>query len=162
MYFVGRFDLNKLNNELASILDERSTPQHNILMSLLVGDKATIKDSKDIVTTSRGRFILQNYGCLLCVLDIARIRGCKRARLAKEVEVSKAWQPPTGNTLAQTILVGTFAEGLEGVNEEAFNLIDWALQIYIQRILANGIEETLAKEPCLPNIELYAASLADI
>ena len=58
MYFVGRFDLNKLNNELASILDERSTPQHNILMSLLVGDKATIKDSKDIVTTSRGRFIL--------------------------------------------------------------------------------------------------------
>ena len=78
------------------------------------------------------------------------------------MEVSKAWQPPTGNTLAQTILVGTFAEGLEGVNEEAFNLIDSALQIYIQRILANGIEETLAKEPCLPNIELYAASLTDI
>ena len=39
MYFVGRFDLNKLNNEVSSILDEKSANLHQTFLALLNGDK---------------------------------------------------------------------------------------------------------------------------
>ena len=53
MYFVGRFDLNKLNNEVASILDEKSLALHQTFLSLLNGDKDA-KTSKLAGSNSKG------------------------------------------------------------------------------------------------------------
>ncbi|CBY23002.1 unnamed protein product [Oikopleura dioica] len=148
MYFVGRFDLNKLNNEVSSILDEKSLALHQTFLALLNGDK-DVKASKLNNANSK---------------DFALVRGCKMARKStiNEPQVSKAWEPPAGNTLAQAILVGSFAEGLEGVDVKALKAIESGLQIYMTRLLSDDLNDGITRDPRLPNIELYATTLPEI
>ena len=101
----------------------------------------------------------------ICFVDFALVRGCKMARKSQtknEPQVSKAWEPPAGNTLAQAILVGSFAEGLEGVDVEALKAIESGLKIYMTRLLRDDAQVEITRDPRLPNIELHATSLPEI
>ena len=85
-----------------------------------------------------------------------------RKSMNNEPQVSKAWEPPAGNTLAQAILVGSFAEGLEGVDVKALKAIESALQVYMTRLLSDNANVEITRDPRLPNIELYSTSLPEI
>lgn len=85
-----------------------------------------------------------------------------RKSTINEPQVSKAWEPPAGNTLAQAILVGSFAEGLEGVDVKALKAIESGLQIYMTRLLSDDLNDGITRDPRLPNIELYATTLPEI
>ena len=48
------------------------------------------------------------------------------------------WLPPSDNSLAQTVLVGTWAEGLDNLHPEIYSLLDAALSTYLRRVLRSA------------------------
>lgn len=72
--------------------------------------------------------------------------------------ISTRWNPPAENSVASSILVGCWAEGLEGVSPSVSNILDSALKTYLKRVIRNGVDQ-LRTEPRLPHIEQHANAL---
>ena len=69
------------------------------------------------------------------------------------------WTPPIENGLSHSILLGTWAEGLEGVQPDVHQLLETALNTYLRRVIKNGVKESLANEPLLPSCAEHASCL---
>ena len=68
------------------------------------------------------------------------------------------WTPPAENGLSNSILIGTWAEGLEGVQPDVHQMLEAALNTYLRRVLKNGIH-SLRNEPRLPSVAEHANCL---
>jgi len=71
------------------------------------------------------------------------------------------WLPPSDNSLAQTVLVGTWAEGLDNLHPEIYSLLDAALSTYLRRVLRSGLTN-LRNEPRLPHVTEVANSIQNL
>lgn len=68
------------------------------------------------------------------------------------------WFPPAENALSQSVLIGSWAEGLDGVQPEVHQILEVALTTYLRRVLKNGVK-SVKNEPRLPSAAEHASSL---
>ena len=68
------------------------------------------------------------------------------------------WFPPAENALSQSVLIGSWAEGLDGVQPEVHQILEVALTTYLRRVLKNGVKN-VKNEPRLPSAAEHASSL---
>ena len=68
------------------------------------------------------------------------------------------WFPPAENPLSQSVLIGSWAEGLDGVQPEVHQILEVALTTYLRRVLKNGVKN-VKNESRLPSAAEHASSL---
>ena len=98
---------------------------------------------------------------LIFNLDVKERNNTMKRRFDGSRIMTNDWLPPSDNSLAQTVLVGTWAEGLDNLHPEIYSLLDAALSTYLRRVLRSGLTN-LRNEPRLPHVTEVANSIQNL
>lgn len=139
-YFNGRIELSKFQSEIDFLFTPETIKYHHQFLKYLNGELILT----DPVSTS--------------LKDCRKRRHDSIKKKFDQRNISQRWNPPSENSIAQSALVGCWAEGLDGVSPTVNTLLENALKTYLKRVISSGIEK-LKTEPRLPNIEQLANEL---
>jgi len=144
LFFSGRVEKDKVTADVQSLFPTDKLKYHNRFVSFLLGQPVDI----DPAIQEKYKNVKERNNQMKRRFDGSRI-------------MTNDWLPPSDNSLAQTVLVGTWAEGLDNLHPEIYSLLDAALSTYLRRVLRSGLTN-LRNEPRLPHVTEVANSIQNL